>query len=148
MRGKAPFCRMSLHPGRITPAYAGKRWTASKKETSRWDHPRICGEKLKRLCQSDGAVGSPPHMRGKERQDGGKNEIHGITPAYAGKRARKRNTYPCNRDHPRICGEKPDCYTFQSLSVGSPPHMRGKVLLYLKSLSQLGITPAYAGKRT
>ena len=147
MRGKAPFCRMSLHPGRITPAYAGKRWTASKKETSRWDHPRICGEKLKRLCQSDGAVGSPPHMRGKERQDGGKNEIHGITPAYAGKRARKRNTYPCNRDHPRICGEKIMSCERPLIRVGSPPHMRGKANVCGRARADMRITPAYAGKR-
>ena len=146
MRGKAPFCRMSLHPGRITPAYAGKRWTASKKETSRWDHPRICGEKLKRLCQSDGAVGSPPHMRGKERQDGGKNEIHGITPAYAGKRARKRNTYPCNRDRPRICGEKNRLHGDAVCLWGSPPHMRGKGCMPVYSIPGLRITPAYAGK--
>ena len=147
MRGKAPFCRMSLHPGRITPAYAGKRWTASKKETSRWDHPRICGEKLKRLCQSDGAVGSPPHMRGKERQDGGKNEIHGITPAYAGKRARKRNTYPCNRDHPRICGEKQRGTSGRRRDKGSPPHMRGKADTSSHCAIAQRITPAYAGKR-
>ena len=31
--------------------------------------------------------------------------------------------------------------------LGSPPHGRGKVVLYCKCLSKLRITPAWAGKR-
>ena len=146
MRGKAPFCRMSLHPGRITPAYAGKRWTASKKETSRWDHPRICGEKLKRLCQSDGAVGSPPHMRGKEIGAAPPLSGIGITPAYAGKSRLDDLIHIDCEDHPRICGEKCRLLWEHFENMGSPPHMRGKGLSQISRKSPLRITPAYAGK--
>ena len=43
-------------------------------------------------------------------------------------------------------GEK--CYVGESKSneTGSPPRGRGKVVLNCKSLPQLGITPAWAGK--
>ena len=47
MRGKdgfAPFYSVRLG---ITPAYAGKSEEDSLGEALVWDHPRICGEKLK-----------------------------------------------------------------------------------------------------
>ena len=51
----------------------------------------------------------------------------GITPAYAGKRQRKR-LQVCNRkDHPRLCGEKLGAFFQAQDYEGSPPPMRGKV---------------------
>ena len=50
-----------------------------------------------------------------------------ITPAYAGKSSAKSWSMVCE--------------------IGSPPPMRGKVILYDKIRSALRITPAYAGKR-
>ena len=70
----------------------------------------------------------------------------GITPACAGKSA----SHGCGsrgwRDHPRVCGEK--CYNgvVKIFSRGSPPRMRGKVLLHLVTVEEIRITPAYAGK--
>ena len=70
-----------------------------------------------------------------------------ITPAYAGK------SLPCfagfiqPQDHPRLCGEKFLTFVKIVASAGSPPPMRGKVLLSKSPLSLRGITPAYAGKR-
>ena len=49
MRGKARGTLMqSLRP-RITPAYAGKRITFPIPVFSSWDHPRVCGEKTKKI---------------------------------------------------------------------------------------------------
>ena len=52
---------------RITPAHAGKSahlWCYS----CRWqDHPRTCGEKVQSFCLSEKILGSPPHMRGKDK---------------------------------------------------------------------------------
>ena len=65
MRGKVSliFCKYSRTG--ITPAYAGKRNRDQKRHTGKWDHPRLCGEKLSGkfviIC------------------------LTGITPAYAGK---------------------------------------------------------------
>ena len=45
MRGKVlPFCQFYA-PRRITPAYAGKRLSASAFAVRIEDHPRLCGEK-------------------------------------------------------------------------------------------------------
>ena len=70
----------------------------------------------------------------------------GITPAYAGKRTEITEVEDENGDHPRLCGEKlPQClYLFHH--VGSPPPMRGKVMLYTDQPVTFRITPAYAGK--
>ena len=57
---------------------------------------------------------------------------------------------PClpTRDHPRLCGEKTSATSFLVGSMGSPPPMRGKGRSCMLLQNLLGITPAYAGKRT
>ena len=72
---------------------------------------------------------------------------YGITPAYAGKRARLACFALPHGDHPRVCGEKLDKLPFSARQLGSPPRMRGKVAGLLKGRAEHGITPAYAGKR-
>ena len=72
-------------PG-ITPAYAGKRSGIGTQGSRRWDHPRVCGEKLNIMLAAGCLTGSPPRMRGKaQRRFDGDYRV-GITPAYAGKR--------------------------------------------------------------
>ena len=51
------------------------------------------------------------------------------------------------RDHPRVCGEKAGLPTVPAVGTGSPPRMRGKGGFNGNVFSDLGITPAYAGKR-
>ena len=46
-----------------------------------------------------------------------------------------------------MCGEKMMKAGSNCAMLGSPPRMRGKVLKLLRHRLQLGITPAYAGKR-
>ena len=65
-------------------------------------------------------------MRGKGEPVELYSEIVGITPAYAGKRESAKNG--------------------SGTQVGSPPPMRGKVLIYDSDKPNVGITPAYAGK--
>ena len=67
-------------------------------------------------------------------------------PAHAGKRARWGQGDTGTRDHPRMCGEKPELRGYDGKVVGSPPHMRGKVPGVLQSMERVGITPACAGK--
>ena len=69
MRGKGGNNLGARLYRRITPAYAGKRPLKSRPPAARWDHPRVCGEKL--------CLNVIP------------NSIKGITPAYAGKRIPK-----------------------------------------------------------
>ena len=59
----------------------------------------------------------------------------GITPAYAGKSGPPPSLFALSRDHPRVCGEKISRKGGEKMKRGSPPRMRGKVLLYADSLS-------------
>ena len=86
-------------------------------------------------------------MRGKALMRDISTEGFRITPAYAGKSARRSFNAACARDHPRVCGEKRE-YERRNLSVlGSPPRMRGKVMMRILEKLDERITPAYAGKR-
>ena len=86
VRGKGRCHHPVIFVDRITPAYAGKRASASPAPSVPWDHPRVYGEKLARLYSSVPVPGSPPRVRGKVLC--GVDGLHcvGITPAYAGKR--------------------------------------------------------------
>ena len=86
-------------------------------------------------------------MRGKVQIQLHGLVLHGITPAYAGKRQDGHDPNRKRRDHPRVCGEKNGEICKLHGVRGSPPRMRGKVLLQLGKLRIDGITPAYAGKR-
>ena len=70
---------------RITPAYAGKRKWNCRTTKTHGDHPRICGEKAQCPHGISVALGSPPHMRGKEFAKLTVLREIRITPAYAGK---------------------------------------------------------------
>ena len=71
-----------------------------------------------------------------------------ITPAYAGKSLGDSGGGLGVWDHPRLCGEKHTNPLELLFRSGSPPPMRGKVILnHLEPLSRR-ITPAYAGKST
>ena len=86
MRGKVITTAMQLVTGRITPAYAGKRFADFLREASNEDHPRLCGEKLETRHDFTEKLGSPPPMRGKVPNHDSTQNTMGITPAYAGKR--------------------------------------------------------------
>ena len=146
MRGKVPvvfsFC-LSLG---ITPAYAGKRETGSRRKPAERDHPRLCGEKLhitECFCNNQG---SPPPMRGKDSGEILFQPLSGITPAYAGKSSLCHHQFAFPKDHPRLCGEKIRNVLSCSRPSGSHPPMRGKVYVRCSVVPAARITPAYAGK--
>ena len=147
MRGKGEVEAGKESVDRITPAYAGKRGRCPRPAGRRWDHPRVCGEKIRARLHPRFLVGSPPRMRGKETDSRRQCCSAGITPAYAGKRTLFCLAGRRNRDHPRVCGEKCSDHIDKGMIEGSPPRMRGKVLCICPLFCVLGITPAYAGKR-
>ena len=49
MRGKGAAIRVDGVPVGITPAYAGKSCSSCRCSSRRWDHPRVCGEKTKKI---------------------------------------------------------------------------------------------------
>ena len=106
VRGKENKTNIDRTLAGITPACAGKRTTNRSGALKHWDHPRVCGEKKETMKNSPDYMGSPPRVRGKDRQPKTTKRPSGITPACAGKRL-LRNCSPLQfGDHPRVCGEK------------------------------------------
>ena len=132
----------------ITPAYAGKSAAHAVVEVPVRDHPRVCGEKHMEAWSEIYHEGSPPRMRGKGKRHRPCKTSPGITPAYAGKSLVIFTVVSFPQDHPRVCGEKMVSMIPHRRSRGSPPRMRGKVGDVGVALAVVGITPAYAGKRS
>ncbi len=146
MRGKGVSFAYAEALAGITPAYAGKSMTRFISHRHTTDHPRLCGEKHIILVCNLMFVGSPPPMRGKGQGHAKRVEHRRITPAYAGKSRYTIWCRCCNRDHPRLCGEKPQTSASPETHAGSPPPMRGKASTISPPLVVFRITPAYAGK--
>ena len=87
-------------------------------------------------------------MRGKPRSSVTLPNLHGITPADAGKTNHKGRRNLCDRDHPRGCGENFATSTNSFIGAGSPPRMRGKLKAEGFCDDEPRITPADAGKTT
>ena len=85
-------------------------------------------------------------MRGKAKEEPYRPCHPGITPACAGKRRGSCRRMHRIWDHPRMCGEKASEYTCPLISLGSPPHVRGKACATSRRACAAGITPACAGK--
>ena len=146
VRGKrSPFV-IAPDIRRITPACAGKTRQNAGRVSGKKDHPRVCGENLGVQFNQSGVWGSPPRVRGKHegRLDNGNYE--GITPACAGKTGFPSRTSTVSKDHPRVCGENSASGSTPCKITGSPPRVRGKLALGERLNTDLGITPACAGK--
>ena len=132
----------------ITPACAGKSKRAVERFFFPRDHPRMRGEKPQMDPYTQRPIGSPPHARGKGAYAVSACSFSRITPACAGKRKTQALSCTQARDHPRMRGEKKKRHFYMGLSLGSPPHARGKAEEGVERRFQGGITPACAGKRT
>ena len=110
------------------------------------DHPRVGGEKQTSPPETGRPLGSPPRGRGKALHDIECACSAGITPAWAGKRQNDQDDCSFYKDHPRVGGEKKFCRLESCPDRGSPPRGRGKEITFPRTLSQKGITPAWAGK--
>ena len=132
----------------ITPACAGKSCEARWRARRIRDHPRVCGEKQFFAACAFPCVGSPPRVRGKVERHLISSLSGGITPACAGKSEISKGLVLAKKDHPRVCGEKPQRRFYSVEFVGSPPRVRGKAAEEGRAGINDGITPACAGKRT
>ena len=127
MRGKLTAEDLHLGDDGITPAHAGKTPRHRPARRQRRDHPRACGENTTRKAVRGKCPGSPPRMRGKRAFPYDSSVMDGITPAHAGKTAKKAGRKAERRDHPRACGENRASKKRSGGGRGSPPRMRGKL---------------------
>ena len=82
------FFGFIIHLG-ITPACAGTTTPRRTRPPGRWDHPRMCGDYLRKTSLGRGRKGSPPHVRGLPQAGQGRSQISRITPACAGTTSRQ-----------------------------------------------------------
>ena len=138
MRGKGTSRELKRFSSGITPACAGKRLAATSKPSPAQDHPRMCGEKASSTSPMKCLKGSPPRMRGKATRAVCDDVAAGITPACAGKSYHCFAYNICDKDHPRVCGEKGTKTVTSADLRGSPPHVRGKdPILHLRQCLQV-----------
>ena len=126
MRGKPGKILKSIPFPRITPADAGKTYTATSYG----------------IYNS----GSPPRMRGKPVIIYAIKIQVRITPADAGKTVSIAAMIALAWDHPRGCGENTGLVMSGCAYPGSPPRMRGKLVDLDSDCGDAWITPADAGK--
>ena len=132
----------------ITPACAGKTFQHCQQFYLVWDHPRVCGKNLANRCRSCLKPGSPPRVREKLSTVWNTVNQTGITPACAGKTSKIARSACMSWDHPRVCGKNLYLPERLYLTLGSPPRVREKHTPCKVKISNLGITPACAGKTT
>ena len=106
----------------------------------------MCGEKSTICRPATPSLGSPPRVRGKAPRARVVVLQLRITPACAGKSFQLTRFPVALKDHPRVCGEKMQYLPMISLSMGSPPRVRGKEEQESSSVLRVRITPACAGK--
>ena len=130
----------------ITPACAGKTQRFKPLHDAGPDHPRMRGEDKSGVAPVGKGRGSPPHARGRLGFHCTQTTSSGITPACAGKTARRTVASTSPTDHPRMRGEDRLSWATYCSGRGSPPHARGRLFHDECGLRADGITPACAGK--
>ena len=109
-------------------------------------HPRVCGENLSGGARAAGRGGSSPRVRGKLLELGAQDRAHGLIPACAGKTLRGPSWPAALRAHPRVCGENSWIWSWQRVTGGSSPRVRGKHELLRCLGDTRRLIPACAGK--
>ena len=145
MRGTLRMRRKLNVAGRIIPAHAGNTTGLFAPVMMRRDHPRTCGEHLRRKASWHSSAGSSPHMRGTRPRNDDSLSRAGIIPAHAGNTFNLDESVLGREDHPRTCGEHKKRLNRAECRRGSSPHMRGTHFGHPSADGVAGIIPAHAG---
>ena len=129
----------------IIPARAGSSAHCRCGGQAARDHPRACGEQLRRKVDDFCDVGSSPRVRGAVLGRFDDIARLGIIPARAGSRPDILASQLSRRDHPRACGEQAYDDELMDERPGSSPRVRGAVHNRYGAWTDAGIIPARAG---
>ena len=131
---------------RLTPAHAGNILPQLRQMDQVSAHPRACGEDNRQSPDQVFLRGSPPRMRGRSAGVRPLKKYKRLTPAHAGKILERGDRSPIPWAHPRACGEDASWTLSVSLTIGSPPRMRGRWFHLCIDDYIDRLTPAHAGK--
>ena len=130
----------------LIPAWAGKtRRSRSSTRRSR-AHPRVGGENPIHPTSGTSQPGSSPRGRGKRRRPHAHPERRRLIPAWAGKTPRALSTRHASAAHPRVGGENAAAIGPYSMTFGSSPRGRGKLVQGVDEAFAGRLIPAWAGK--
>ena len=129
----------------IIPADAGNTCLTLSTSATPRDHPRGCGEHIRRRVCIEQWTGSSPRMRGTRGADLEPVLLVRIIPADAGNTRSSVGTEWAGEDHPRGCGEHYIRDRTPMTIIGSSPRMRGTLPSVIPTRRGLGIITADAG---
>ena len=130
----------------LIPACAGKTERGPRRPSSRWAHPRVCGENPLERIHRMSADGSSPRVRGKQSSRGSSRTSSRLIPACAGKTSKCSQHHKNHAAHPRVCGENDGVRNSVQRVTGSSPRVRGKLLAAEEQVLGGRLIPACAGK--
>ncbi len=145
VRGRPTRAVPVLHRRGNTPAGAGTTACRDMSARQRWEHPRGCGDDLRRVDKSRVREGTPPRVRGRRRRCRQGRSRTGNTPAGAGTTHTSTTSTTRLWEHPRGCGDDRPKDPPGVLARGTPPRVRGRPPDPQTVVASPGNTPAGAG---
>ena len=111
------------------------------------DHPHACGDKVKILKISTGALGSSPCVWGQDTSIPFQNFVQRIIPMRVGTSSDILPFLVRDKDHPHACGDKEKWQLKPSRDMGSSPCVWGQVVVLSCPRSIIRIIPMRVGTR-
>mgnify|MGYP006995061548 CR=1 FL=1 len=141
--------RLKIIPNRRlgnTPACAGKGGGRRAYQPRPRKYPRVCGEGASEIEAPAGMKEIPPRVRGRVEPPAPCGQLHGNTPACAGKGPAPLPHQSTRWKYPRVCGEGVTWISPSTRNAEIPPRVRGRDDLLDGEYHTHGNTPACAGK--
>ena len=131
---------------RLIPAHAGKTGGAPSVDGRTPAHPRSRGENEWFAESFSSGMGSSPLTRGKHKLGSRKYPLKRLIPTHAGKTKLTACELRHIGAHPHSRGENSPMALPKTLSAGSSPLTRGKLVFALLYGNMVGLIPTHAGK--
>ena len=144
-RGTLVINLLIVLPLRFIPAWAGNTYYCNRAPFFRPVHPRVGGEHVVLIVNSQDGVGSSPRGRGTRHPRGCHTLASRFIPAWAGNTLQVTGDYARRPVHPRVGGEHghPDCRG--GSKMGSSPRGRGTRQASRSCRRVCRFIPAWAG---
>ena len=146
MRGNPEACGAAAGQFGSIPTHAGKPAARVVFFTASRVYPHACGETSPCTPWCVSCAGLSPRMRGNRLQLVDCRHGRGSIPTHAGKPGKHERLGICRRVYPHACGETHIAPTYNILSMGLSPRMRGNHVLRRARDAAEGSIPTHAGK--
>ena len=144
--GKREAARMETGLRRNIPTCVGKTIGLVSVRADLTEHPHMCGENASSCHGMSSAAGTSPHVWGKRlrvrREEDGVRNI----PTCVGKTQCAARRSRLSAEHPHMCGENPSAPYLISTSVGTSPHVWGKLMVAHFKFESVRNIPTCVGK--